>query len=332
MLNRIAHLESVIESQKAQIHRQAEKINDIWKLLQGPSSACAFENHPPITVTPHSSSTLPLFTSSAFNVVPGISNGVLSTSTNHIPETHTQRGTKRKEPHSPSPRAKDVIKHKRRRSIRATSKFIKTLALSPINARDKANKYKKSTPSMMTSVTASVSTSSPTQNTHIMKSLSSAQKYQSIIQVLSPSSRVVSNKLSQCQTYTAVGKLIALEGSNATSIHDRFAVVCALGDKMTKQGSNTTNNRWYTNFLNSTGAIEVFVQWLHEFSKYFHKLLDEKMIIMTQYMNGFNANASGVMDRFKICGMTSQYVEVLIFIIEEVSKLIAMLNVLLDWK
>ena len=96
-------------------------------------------------------------------------------------------------------------------------------------------------------------------------------------------------------------------------------MVCALGDKMTKQGS-ITNNRWYTNFLGSTGAIEVFVQWLHDFSKYFHKVLDEKLLILTQYINGFNANASGVMDRFKICGVTSQYIEMLIFILEEVSR------------
>ena len=326
MLNRIAHLESVIESQKSQLHRQAEKINDIWKLLQGPSSASALENGgPTVTMSTHSN-TLPLFTS-PFNVVPGIATTTLPNSissinssqsisqTRHlIASSETQRGTKRKEYSSPSP--KDIIKHKRRKSIRATNKFVKTLALTPINARHKANKIKRASAAM-----PSVSSSFPSQKNTMstITKLTPAQRFQSIIQVLSPASRGISNKLSQCQTYSAVGKLIASEGSNVATIHHRYAVVCALGDKMTKQGS-ITNNRWYTNFLGSTGAIEVFVQWLHDFSKYFHKVLDEKLLILTQYINGFNANASGVMDRFKICGVTSQYIEMLIFILEEVSR------------
>ena len=113
------------------------------------------------------------------------------------------------------------------------------------------------------------------------------------MQVISPESRVICNKLSQCHTYSAVGKLIAVEGTNSAALDQRLAVVCALGEKMTRQ-SNPAANQWYCDFLGSTGVMDLFVQWLQDFCRHVYKLLDEKMITITQYLNGFNSNANWI--------------------------------------
>lgn len=131
------------------------------------------------------------------------------------------------------------------------------------------------------------------------------------------------SQLSQCHTYSAVSKLISAQGGDLTSLRERFAILCALGEKVTKQGSSssTANNKWYRNFLACSGAVEALVLWLKDFCKHYYFVIDEKLAMVTQYMNGINANASGVVDSLQICGLTNKYIEVLVFILEEVSTM-----------
>jgi len=323
MLSRVAYLENIVESQKIQIRKQAERINEIWNLLQGPGAvSCVVPPEvivgdsvtPPVSVIP----TLPSRTD--FNVVPGIKTTTKSAEevSDDSPPSTQRQAYKRKE-HTSSPvKEKDYIRNKRRKSIRATTKFIKTLDLTPLSQCKKDRDRKKSTSKRDSGC---VTPAQVVQDSHDGKVLSPkltpVERFHAIVQVISPASRTVCNKLAQCHTYTAVGKVISVEGGSAATIDKRFGVVCAFCDKMTKQGSSNSNSKWYTGFLDSGGAIELFVQWLQDLSIYINKVLDEKVTIMTQYLNGFNANASEVINRFQVCGTTSQYIEVLLLILEE---------------
>lgn len=362
-----------MEGQQALMRKQAERLQEIWKLLglQGDTD----ESLPASTTTTTSTSaTTPgsmdfpsnkaSLTASlvpvppvppqpkpyVFNVVPGIdtptsisststcsssssksltrerlvvapkpkSKVTEATSSTRAPVTVSMVGqvkktAKRKEISSPSVKDIVFIRQKRRRSIRATARFIYSLDLSPIST--KKMKVKSSAPA---SRHRSSSIASPP--------ITFAEKFESIVQVIPPESKSVCNKLAQCHTYVAVGKVITDGGSCSTTIDKRFTVVCAFCDKMSKHGKSKSNSEWYISYLGSSGATELFVQWLHDFSKYIYRILDDKITIMSQYLNGYNANARGIVDRFQICATSSKYIELLLLVLGEVSSCVCIVQ------
>lgn len=308
MIGRVAHLEKTIASQSAQIKAQTEKINEIWKLLQGNShktagNAINFSDdvRSLLTVSDPESYGASIVTPSVIEAK-GHEDESKDSNSNTV---NNKRTLKRKDVSSSSPNTV-VIKNKRRKAVKATKNYIKNRLPLHENMKRRKKELKESK-----SKTATQSLKPSAIDPAGFKKMSIAEKFQSIIPNLSPSSREVGIRISQCHTYNALGKMLSAEGSTKSDLAKRFSVCCAFAEKMTKE-----NKTWYLNFLSSSGAVEMFVGWLQDLSSHFKESLDKKLDILPGAINE-KIDETRILEEFKMDKTLSCFIELLLFIIEE---------------